>query len=122
MMHPDLSKSLPEFVYFDDKRPDFGPRQVRSPEQLQVGKTYVHHFAVHIPQREGILRVEQEFSLIDGPRALRKGSERFVLILKEEEKIVTEMLLYRLGLGPSMRDGRWSKYDWLEDPQRARLN
>ena len=87
-----------------EERPNFGPTQVTSPEQLVVGRSYRRHHAegrTYTPSSElGVVRV------------LEEPQGRWVKV--ERSDMTFDYSLADMGVIP-YDSGYWNATNWLED-------
>lgn len=88
----------------EDSRPNFGPKQVRSPDELVVGRKYISHF------RGG---GSSKFTVISAP--FEKNGEMWVKTAHAfaGEVTLTERSISDMGVLP-YKGGWWNPYCWLE--------
>lgn len=133
MKEGELYKHIYAGVLYE--RPDFGPRQVRSSEELEIGKRYIRHYKYYRLTKEQQLQelkswpfrnytgVERttEFKITALPDPKEK-SPRVKVAYKVKgstgERIIEDSMSLRdLGIEP-YPGGLWHRNAWLEDPSK----
>lgn len=99
------------------KRPDFGPTQVKSPEELVVGKSFVEHYEIWVPGY-GWQPRNVEYVIAESPYVDNYGD--LVVKVRFTNGNIVKKELDILNLIPQ-KDGSWltRTTSWLEDPTKA---
>lgn len=121
-MNPERKVLFPNIE--TDTRPDFGPTQVNSLEEVKIGKTYLRHWkpVIGFTRRRtkpifGEWRAE-EFELIEEPKLHRAWPTIRVRVKDDNGEILEcTALLGSLGIVPDEL-GVWPRYMWTEDPSK----
>lgn len=102
------------------ERPNFGPTQVLTPEELVPGKPYIRHYR-GTKDRKLSSPGSTKFEVIEPPSSEGGQSHQDMrvkvrLLLGYGKDYETSLLLSDMGLIPHARG--WDRYNWTEDPER----
>lgn len=120
-MHPERKILFPDIE--TDTRPDFGPTQVTSLEEVEIGKTYIRHLRPVIGHTRRLKPVfgdwkTEEFELVEEPNLHRAWPTVRVRVRDDNGEVVEcTALLSSLGIVPDER-GVWPRNMWTEDPSK----
>lgn len=117
MNKESLGGAIPPFVGPD--RPNFGPSQIRSPEELQVGMLAIcHHMPLGKEEKREIASKEEKLKITSLP--YREREEWWVRAISEharalspEKPTESEHSLADCGVVPYLNE-MWHLLNWLE--------
>lgn len=98
-------------------RPDFGPTQVKSPDQISVGGTYISRHNINLTFNEGTITITH------APYQDEQGQWWVEGELKAPYLDGEAQVKFRLAdhsVVPYPNDHTWNNASWMEDPEKVK--
>lgn len=110
---------LPEVTHHVEQRPDFGPTQVRSLEELESGKDYILHSRIEdLDDPDYWANVIRHVKFVGILRSTKDMMSDVILVMTSPFTQKTGYSACLFGLTDEGH-GLWSQHGWMEDPSKV---